>query len=152
MEANNQTLTGYRDRLSFRFFGIRYAPEPKRFTYPTLFNGSGEQASALQYGSQCIQGSNTGSEDCLFLNVLVSIIFTFCVIFQCTPVSHFWTGWDGLHEGYCLSQWTMFLAGGIIATALDIYFVVLPIPLVIRLQLSRPKKLLTAGMLSLGIM
>jgi carboxylesterase type B len=59
----------FRDRLSFRFLGIRYAPQPQRFTYPTLFKGSGEAASALEYGSQCVQGSSGGSEDCLFLNV-----------------------------------------------------------------------------------
>lgn len=88
----------------------------------------------------------------LVLNVLVSMSFTFSIIFQCTPVSHFWNGWDGLHEGFCVSQWTMFLAGGIIATVLDVYFIVLPVPLVVKLQLSRAKKLLTAGMLSLGVM
>ncbi|KAK0622982.1 Alpha/Beta hydrolase protein [Immersiella caudata] len=70
VEANNQTLTGYRDRLSFRFFGIRYAPQPKRFTYSTLFQGTGESVSALDYGAQCAQGSSgSGSEDCLILNI-----------------------------------------------------------------------------------
>ncbi|KAK3938489.1 Alpha/Beta hydrolase protein [Diplogelasinospora grovesii] len=69
VDANNQTLTGFRDRLSFRFLGIRYAPQPKRFTYSVPFEGSGESASALSYGSQCVQGSDTGSEDCLFLNI-----------------------------------------------------------------------------------
>jgi carboxylesterase type B len=59
----------FRDRLSFRFLGIRYASQPQRFTYSTLFRGSGEAASALEYGSQCAQGTNTGTEDCLFLNV-----------------------------------------------------------------------------------
>ncbi|KAK4443943.1 Alpha/Beta hydrolase protein, partial [Podospora aff. communis PSN243] len=70
VKANNQTLTGYRDRLSFRFFGIRYAPQPKRFTYSTLFQGSGESVPALDHGAQCAQGSSgSGSEDCLFLNI-----------------------------------------------------------------------------------
>ncbi|KAK3692844.1 Alpha/Beta hydrolase protein [Podospora appendiculata] len=68
VDANNQTLTGFRDRLSFRFLGIRFAPQPKRFTYSTQFSGSGESASALAYGPQCFQGSS-GSEDCLFLNI-----------------------------------------------------------------------------------
>ena len=62
-------MCSFRDRLSFRFLGVRYAPQPKRFTYSTVFKGSGEAASATEYGSQCAQGSNTGSEDCLFLNV-----------------------------------------------------------------------------------
>ncbi|OZJ03345.1 hypothetical protein BZG36_04204 [Bifiguratus adelaidae] len=68
VETNNQYITGYRDRLSFRFFNIRYAPLPLRFTYSTLYNGHGEQYSALQPGPQCVQSSG-GSEDCLFLNV-----------------------------------------------------------------------------------
>ncbi|KAH6850047.1 Alpha/Beta hydrolase protein [Chaetomium sp. MPI-CAGE-AT-0009] len=68
LDVNNQTLTGFRDRLSFRFLGIRYAPQPQRFTYSSPFKGSGEAASALSYGSQCIQWG-TGSEDCLFLNI-----------------------------------------------------------------------------------
>lgn len=58
----------FRDRLAFRFFGIRYAPQPKRFTYSTPYKGSGGAVSALDYGSQCVQG-NSGSEDCLFLNI-----------------------------------------------------------------------------------
>ncbi|KAK4239846.1 Alpha/Beta hydrolase protein [Achaetomium macrosporum] len=69
LDVNNQTLTGFRDRLSFRFLGIRYASQPQRFTYSTPFKGCGEAASALEYGSQCAQGADTGTEDCLFLNV-----------------------------------------------------------------------------------
>ncbi len=63
------TPSRYRDRLSFRFLGIRYAPQPKRFTYSTPYSGSGESVSALSYGSQCAQGGGTGTEDCLFLNI-----------------------------------------------------------------------------------
>ncbi len=67
--ANNETLTGFRDRLSFRFLGVRYAPQPRRFTYPVAYTGSGATTSATRFGSQCVQGANSGSEDCLFLNV-----------------------------------------------------------------------------------
>ncbi|KAB5557953.1 Alpha/Beta hydrolase protein [Coniochaeta sp. 2T2.1] len=68
VHSNNEDYTGFRDRLAFRFFGIRYAPQPKRFTYSTAYKGSGGSVSALNYGSQCVQG-NSGSEDCLFLNI-----------------------------------------------------------------------------------
>ena len=70
MEENlplNRTCS-YRDLLTFRFWGIRYAPQPKRFTYSTLYHGSGS-ASALVPGSECVQTTDVGSEDCLFLNV-----------------------------------------------------------------------------------
>lgn len=58
----------FRDRLSFRFLGVRYAPKPGRFTYPELYAGSGQEQSALEYAPQCVQ-YGSGSEDCLFLNI-----------------------------------------------------------------------------------
>ncbi|KAK4192042.1 putative cholinesterase [Podospora australis] len=71
VDVNNQSLTGlvFTHRLSFRFLGVRYAAKPERFTYSSVFKGKGEATSALEHGSQCAQGSDTGSEDCLFLNV-----------------------------------------------------------------------------------
>ncbi|KAH8809183.1 Alpha/Beta hydrolase protein [Xylogone sp. PMI_703] len=68
VHSNNEYITGFRDRVSFRFLGIRYAQQPRRFTYSTKYRGSGTNVSATEYGSQCVQG-NTGSEDCLFLNI-----------------------------------------------------------------------------------
>ncbi|KAJ5774340.1 hypothetical protein N7457_009236 [Penicillium paradoxum] len=68
VHSNNEYLTGFRDRFSFRFLGIRYADQPQRWDYSQLYRGSGTKVSALDYGSDCIQGT-TGSEDCLFLNV-----------------------------------------------------------------------------------
>ncbi|KAN0105826.1 cholinesterase [Hyaloscypha variabilis] len=67
VHSNHECLTGFRDRLSFRFLGIRYAPQPKRFTYSTPYKGNGS-SDATSYGSQCLQ-SGGGSEDCLFLNI-----------------------------------------------------------------------------------
>ncbi|KAI1376724.1 alpha/beta-hydrolase [Hypoxylon crocopeplum] len=69
VKSNNEYLTGFRDRLSFRFLGVRYAPQPERFTYSVPFVGSGSEVSATEYGSQCVQAGNVGSEDCLFLNI-----------------------------------------------------------------------------------
>ncbi|KAJ3578881.1 hypothetical protein NPX13_g1684 [Xylaria arbuscula] len=68
IRANNDYITGFRDRLSFRFLGIRYATPPKRFAYPTPYAGNNSKVSATQYGSACVQGSS-GSEDCHFLNI-----------------------------------------------------------------------------------
>ncbi|KAK7952515.1 uncharacterized protein PG986_008243 [Apiospora aurea] len=73
VHSNNEVLTGFRDRYSFRFLGIRYAPKPKRFTHSTPHIGKGGKVSALEYGSQCVQG-NLGSEDCLFLNIWTNFL------------------------------------------------------------------------------
>lgn len=69
VHSNNEYYTGFRDRVSFRFLGIRYAPEPERFTYSVPYEGSGQSLSALDYGSECVQQGLNGSEDCLFLNI-----------------------------------------------------------------------------------
>ncbi|KAF3930109.1 Acetylcholinesterase [Dactylella cylindrospora] len=72
-KVGNQIVTGYRDRNSFRFIGIRYAADPGRFVHSEVYAGSG-QVDAIDYGSQCLQnimmsGNLVGEEDCLFLNL-----------------------------------------------------------------------------------
>ncbi|KAI2630640.1 alpha/beta-hydrolase [Hypoxylon sp. NC1633] len=74
VKSNNENLIGFRDRLSFRFLGIRYAPQPKRFTYSVPYTGDGSQVSATDYGSPCIQSGNIGTEDCLFLNIFTTYL------------------------------------------------------------------------------
>lgn len=63
------TLYGYRDKRSFKFEGIRYAPQPQRFAHSTLQEVGSEEIHAVDPGSWCIQSDSQGSEDCLFLNV-----------------------------------------------------------------------------------
>ncbi|KAK7542160.1 uncharacterized protein J3D65DRAFT_202987 [Phyllosticta citribraziliensis] len=71
VKTGNFTLTGYRDKHSFRFLGIRYAAQPERFTHSTLYSGP-TNASALEFSPLCVQpdcNATTCSEDCLFLNI-----------------------------------------------------------------------------------
>ncbi|KAI1211606.1 uncharacterized protein F4807DRAFT_418427 [Annulohypoxylon truncatum] len=87
----------------------------------------------------------------LILNAAVTTAWMFCIIFQCTPVAYFWKGWDGLHDGSCIDQWAMFLAGGIVATALDVFLILLPARWIFQLQFSLAKKMTTIAMFSLGL-
>ena len=66
--SGRQSWTGFRDKFSFRFEGVRYAAQPERFTYSTVFDMLG-QYEALTFGSECVQAGDVGSEDCLFLNI-----------------------------------------------------------------------------------
>lgn len=66
--VGKQTLTGYRDFYNWRFFGVRFAPQPERFGYSTVYDGEGS-AESLESGAECVQAPGVGSEDCLFLNV-----------------------------------------------------------------------------------
>ncbi|KUJ11597.1 alpha/beta-hydrolase, partial [Mollisia scopiformis] len=66
------SITGYRDFYTWKFFGIRYAAKPERFTYSSVFAGTGQELAisqppaCQQYIGQVTSGS---SEDCLFLNI-----------------------------------------------------------------------------------
>ncbi|KAF4469225.1 integral membrane PTH11 [Fusarium albosuccineum] len=37
----------------------------------------------------------------VIFNAIYGVAFIFLAIFQCSPISFFWTGWDGEHEGTC---------------------------------------------------
>ena len=71
--SDKAIYTGWRDKLSFRFLGIKYASFPQRFvdSSPTSLTGN---VSALDFGSICASrdgryGPVRGGEDCLFLNI-----------------------------------------------------------------------------------
>ncbi|KAH0432915.1 alpha/beta-hydrolase, partial [Aureobasidium melanogenum] len=66
--VGSQKLIGYRDFLTFRFMGIRFAAEPERFTYSSVYEGTGTN-TALEPAPECLTLPNNGSTDCLFLNI-----------------------------------------------------------------------------------
>lgn len=73
VSSGKAVYRGWRDKLSFRFLGIRYGSYPERFTDSSPTVPAGE-IDALDFGAQCIsRGSRTGplqgAEDCLFLNI-----------------------------------------------------------------------------------
>ncbi len=66
--CSKNTYIGYRNKKSFCFLGIPYATPPQRFKYSTTYSATGTTIDATAYDSQCAQG-DSGSEDCLFLNI-----------------------------------------------------------------------------------
>lgn len=65
---------GYRNVKSFRFLGIPYSNDPKRWEYAKVRNSTTKQEiiDATHVGKTCAQfgvPSNVTSEDCLFLNL-----------------------------------------------------------------------------------
>jgi carboxylesterase type B len=66
--SGDNSYIGYRNQKSFRFLGIPYADTPERWKYSSLYSQKNRTLQATTYGSQCPQG-NSGSEDCLFLNI-----------------------------------------------------------------------------------
>lgn len=68
VSSSGNRFVGYRNQKSFRFLGIPYADEPKRFQYSQLYSPQGQTISATTYGQQCAQVAS-GSEACHFLNI-----------------------------------------------------------------------------------
>jgi hypothetical protein len=85
------------------------------------------------------------------LSVAYTIAFFFATTFQCTPISHAWNQWDGLHEGTCndihLQGW---IAAGI-NILLDTIVMVLPLKHLANLNMNLRKKLMVMAMFSVGI-
>jgi len=55
----------------------------------------------------------------IIINVSYGAAFTLGGIFQCHPISYYWTSWDGLHQGRCLNLNGMAWANAIISILLD---------------------------------
>lgn len=72
----------------------------------------------------------------------------FLKIFFCDPISAFWFGTS--NGGKCLNQRKVIIADSVISIASDLWILVLPVPMIWSLQMSRAKKLRVVGILGAG--
>ncbi|KAF1811943.1 hypothetical protein P152DRAFT_398283, partial [Eremomyces bilateralis CBS 781.70] len=66
---------------------------------------------------------------------------TFSMLFQCTPIAFFWESWSGETTGTCINVnlFSWIRAG--IEIAIDVAIISLPIPTLLKLQMSWKKKI-----------
>ncbi|KAK4207788.1 hypothetical protein QBC37DRAFT_454484, partial [Rhypophila decipiens] len=98
-----------------------------------------------------VAGSKRLIQACLVFNIALSGTFLLVITFQCQPASQFWHSWDHMHQGTCIDLWAMILSAGIFAMLFDIFIMLLPLVWIVKLQFSLAKKLVTAMMMSLGV-
>ena len=83
------------------------------------------------------------------------IMFVFIAIFQCRPISYFWTSFwsdkDGLEGGTCLDANAIALSHAVINIVLDFWIMAIPLWKLRKLQLHWKKKVGVALMFSVGI-
>lgn len=73
--------------------------------------------------------------------------------FACKPISAVWTSWDGTRKAdYCINENTFYLVAAALNIGLDIGIVLIPIPELIRLNLSSRKKVLLSAIFGVGTM
>jgi hypothetical protein len=88
------------------------------------------------------------------LKVLIAVtfvletVYVFLVAFQCMPVSSLWDG--TMAEAKCMNVGLAFVIGGTINITGDVILMVLPIPQLRKLQVSRKKKVAIAIMFAIA--
>ncbi|OBR14518.1 Integral membrane protein [Colletotrichum higginsianum IMI 349063] len=85
------------------------------------------------------------------LNMLVCLSFVILCFAQCRPFSHFWTGWDGKHEGKCLDLNKIGLSHVALNIVLDVCMLALPVTQIYKLQMDRRKKIGVIAMFQVGV-
>ena len=83
-------------------------------------------------------------------NVLYTIIACCFMLFQCRPIEGAWRAWDGEFEARCVNLNVMVWAGATGNIVLDVATLLLPMPELFVLSMSRRKKAYIITMFALG--
>ena len=81
---------------------------------------------------------------CITFGYMISVILA--QLLPCRPVRKYWAP---LTPGTCIDTNPLYLANSIINTTIDLVVLVLPIPMIVKLQVNRRTKLVLAGIFSL---
>ncbi|SPO02589.1 related to integral membrane protein PTH11 [Cephalotrichum gorgonifer] len=86
----------------------------------------------------------------LILNGLFGVAFILAGIFQCRPISYFWTKWDGEHEGSCVNNNALAWANAIISIMFDVWILAIPISQLRKMQMHWKRKVAVGIMFAVG--
>ncbi|KAK5630395.1 hypothetical protein RRF57_006110 [Xylaria bambusicola] len=112
------------------------------------------QLSILAFYRRVFANTSTllqrGSIFLMVFVVLFGVANTLVIIFQCTPIEFFWTGWTGESTGKCIDINLFSWARAAIEIAVDIAIISLPLRDIIKTQLSWRMKIQVFIMFALG--
>ena len=80
------------------------------------------------------------------------LAFLFALIFQCSPVSSFWTNWDAITPRKCTDYVAFAWAAGAIGIVYDAWLILVPLPYMLRLKVHWSKKLVAILMICSGVL
>ncbi|KAK1594576.1 CFEM domain-containing protein [Colletotrichum navitas] len=83
-------------------------------------------------------------------NAVFGTTFIFLAVFQCSPISFYWTKWDQEHSGVCLNVNGIGWANAGISIILDCWMLGLPLSQISTLNLHWKKKISVALMFFVG--
>lgn len=87
----------------------------------------------------------------LTLCLAAMIAFVLSSVFECTPITRSWTGWDGEHEGHCTHINAQGWANAGVNIFFDLVTIALPLPQIFRLKMSPRQKAGILLMFGLGV-
>ena len=85
-------------------------------------------------------------------NIVYGITFVLLSVVQCIPVQAAWTRWDGTVSARCIDANALGWTVGAINIILDIIVLILPLPGLTKLVMSRDRKIHILLIFSLGIL
>lgn len=104
------------------------------------------KTSALFFYGRVFQTQNKAFNAALYTGhalIAAWLIFTVpSTIFQCTPVHKLW---NPTIPGHCLDTYAWYLASGVFDAVMDVYVLILPMPMLYKLHIKPLKKWLIAG-------
>lgn len=84
------------------------------------------------------------------LTALWGFAFVITSIFQCRPISYFWTNWDGMHVGSCADPNAISWSNAAMSIALDLWILAVPMWQLRSLKMHWKKKISVALMFCVG--
>ena len=83
-------------------------------------------------------------------NVVYGTVFVFLSVFQCIPVQAAWTRWDGTVPAKCVNVNALGWTIAAVNITLDAIILILPLPGLTKLIMSREQKIRILVVFSLG--
>ncbi|KAH6614442.1 hypothetical protein B0J18DRAFT_300933 [Chaetomium sp. MPI-SDFR-AT-0129] len=87
----------------------------------------------------------------MIFNFVYNFSFLFAVIFQCTPISDFWTQWEGTSNGHCGNANILAWVAAATGIVFDLWLLALPFSQLWALNLHWKKKLMGGMMFFVGV-
>jgi hypothetical protein len=80
------------------------------------------------------------------------VAYTLVIIWICSPRSFAWLGWDGEHTGTCVNSMVVQVSHAILNIVFDVIVLGMPLPVLLRLDMSKTKKAGVCVMFLTGFM
>lgn len=110
------------------------------------------KASVLFFYARVFTTQNRGFKIALWIGQILNLLWWLTAIARvclfCTPVQKYWEG--ALVEGVCRNADSLYIGSAVPSVILDLYILLLPLPMMARLNLKPGRKILLMGVFILG--